>query len=84
MFNIFHDLHYYKLVSINDPGCDTDTSLETTKFAWSQRISFAHDRDHIDTGRQAAHQLDIHLPQTDQAKIINWVTRSRATLTHGQ
>jgi hypothetical protein len=39
--------------------------LETPKFAWCQGVGLANDRNHIDTWRETAHQLDIDLPQPE-------------------
>ena len=38
--------------------------LEATELARSKRISLANDRDDVDTRRQTAHELNIHLAQT--------------------
>jgi hypothetical protein len=41
----------------------THPFLETPKFAGSQRVGLANDGDHVNTWREAAHQLNVNLPQ---------------------
>lgn len=41
----------------------TNPLLESPKLAGCQRICFSNNRNHINTRRKAAHQLNIHLPQ---------------------
>lgn len=42
--------------------------LEATKLSRGQGVRLANDRDHINAWREAAHELDVHLPQTTQQR----------------
>ena len=42
----------------------TYTLLEASEFRRGQGVRLSNDRDNIDTGREATHKFDVHLPQT--------------------
>lgn len=44
-------------------GISTYTLLEGFEFTGGQRIGLANDGNHIDAGREAAHQLDVNLAE---------------------
>lgn len=43
----------------------THPLLEPSELTRSQRVGLANNRNDIDTGRESAHQFDVHFPEAD-------------------
>lgn len=43
---------------------ETDPLLEAAQFTGCQRIGLSNDRNDVDAGRKAPHELNVHFPQT--------------------
>lgn len=70
MLDIFHNLGRYSSEQLL-PFPKTQVTyplLEAPQLGWSQGVSLANDRNDINTRGEAAHKLDVHFPQPNNAK----------------
>jgi hypothetical protein len=63
VLDILHDLRHHVNIDQKMEHRETNPLLESSKLAGCQGICFSNNRNHVNTRRKTAHQLDVHLPQ---------------------